>query len=556
MHRILKQTVELSIGQHTDALAVQDRISQACQGGGLLALDRVFDRLAGDRVVRVARMELDLGEIRGDDWLAEFVHRLAVCAERTLAESVPGAVVDGRIPMDDRRPGFAESISERSQEQAWFDALAAFLRRGRVPWWSDLAVDQAWVRNACARLTSAGRRDLIDLVARHPRALRRLVIHLQAQQVEGLLGDGLPPGLAGRLAPALALIESHLALPSMRIWEWRAAYWEPLFRFLQAGQHQLEPATVVRHWYANWEALLPHAAETLPETIEGAVPVLDLPRGWRQAFREVLRRAVAADRSATLPQRTDPAPGFDGADPSAAGPRKAPASAGDGGSARPSPDGGRRRPLAEDSISALRASADRGAPARPPIDRSAAPLPPGTGPAREEADEVEGEALYVTGAGMVLLHPFLGELFHHLGLVDQGEFVDEDARQVAVQVLGYLAFGSEGRGEAELTLAKLLCGMPLDEVAMPVELSTGAIEGADELLAAVLKHWAALKTSSAAWLREQFFLRTGKLQQVDAGWKLVVESRAQDVLLAKLPWGVGVIALPWRENLLHVSWGD
>jgi hypothetical protein len=178
------------------------------------------------------------------------------------------------------------------------------------------------------------------------------------------------------------------------------------------------------------------------------------------------------------------------------------------------------------------------------------------GSSSEEANDVEVEALYVTGAGMVLLHPFLGELFHHLGLVDQGQFVDEDARQVAVQVLGYMAFGSEGRAEAELTLAKLLCGMPLDEVAMPVKLSASAIQGADELLSAVLTHWAALKTSSAQWVREQFFLRTGKLQQVDAGWKLVVESRAQDVLLAKLPWGVGVIALPWLETLLHVSWGD
>ena len=171
-----------------------------------------------------------------------------------------------------------------------------------------------------------------------------------------------------------------------------------------------------------------------------------------------------------------------------------------------------------------------------------------------EPDAVEG--LYVTGTGMVLLHPFLGELFTHLGLVDEGRFVDEDARQVAVQVLGYLAFGSEGRVEEVLILAKLLCGMPLDEVLLPVNLSAAALEGADELLAAVLKHWAALKTSSVPWLREQFILRTGKLQQVDAGWKLVVENRAQDVLLAKLPWGFGVISLPWMDDMLHVSWGE
>jgi hypothetical protein len=168
----------------------------------------------------------------------------------------------------------------------------------------------------------------------------------------------------------------------------------------------------------------------------------------------------------------------------------------------------------------------------------------------------EGAALYVTGTGMVLLHPFLGELFRHLGLVGEGQFVDADAQQIAVHVLGYLAFGSEDCVEAELTLAKLLCGMPLDEVLLPVELSEAALEAADGLLVAVLKHWSALRTSSVPWLREQFILRAGKLQQVDAGWKLMVESRAQDVLLSKLPWGFGVISLPWLDSMLHVSWGD
>ncbi len=50
--------------------------------------------------------------------------------------------------------------------------------------------------------------------------------------------------------------------------------------------------------------------------------------------------------------------------------------------------------------------------------------------------------------------------------------------------------------------------------------------------------------------------RTGRLQQVDGGWRLLVEGRAQDVLLSRLPWGFGVISLPWLDTMLYVSWGD
>jgi hypothetical protein len=162
----------------------------------------------------------------------------------------------------------------------------------------------------------------------------------------------------------------------------------------------------------------------------------------------------------------------------------------------------------------------------------------------------------VSGAGVVLLHPFLAELFTRLGLIEDGRFVEEDARHRAVHLLGYLAFGTSRAQESDLVLAKLLCGMPFDAVLVPVHLAAGDIEAADALLAAVMTHWAALKTASAPWLREQFFLRDGKLHLVDAGWRLLVETRAQDVLLGRLPWGIGVVALPWLEGVLHVSWRD
>ncbi len=553
MHRILNQTVELSIVRHADAVMVQDRISRECQGGGLLELGRVFDRLAGDKVIRVGRMELDLGEIAGDDWLAEFLQRLAECAESTLVQATAGSVAGSMSSAGDGQVGFAESLSERSQAQERFEALATLLRSGRLPWWSDLVVEESWVRGECAMLTTADKRSLIGLAAGHPRALQRLVIHLRAQEVGQLLGDSLPPSLAGRLATAIERLESHLGLPSMRISEWRAAYWRPFFGFVQAGPAKLEPESVVRGWFSSLEELLPRSVEKLQGRLDTSASALGLPGEWQQAFGKMLRRATA-DRL-RIGRRAEQAPELTGGEkPPGAGSTQAPTSADRRAEQAPEPAGGEKPPAAGPAEAP--ASAGRGAPGGPPAGGGIARQLAEDSFSLAEPDDFAVEELYVTGAGMVLLHPFLGELFTHLGLVDEGQFVDEDARHVAVHVLGYMAFGSEERVEAELTLAKLLCGMALDEVLLPVNLSAAAFEKADELLAAVLKHWATLKTSSVQWLREQFILRTGKLRQVDAGWKLVVESRAQDVLIPKLPWGFGVISLPWLDTMLHVSWGD
>ena len=76
------------------------------------------------------------------------------------------------------------------------------------------------------------------------------------------------------------------------------------------------------------------------------------------------------------------------------------------------------------------------------------------------------------------------------------------------------------------------------------------------MLAALLRHWSALHSSSPQWLREQFFLRPAKLETVDGGVRLTVERRAQDVLLARLPWGIGVVALPWLAHRIFVHWVD
>jgi hypothetical protein len=181
-------------------------------------------------------------------------------------------------------------------------------------------------------------------------------------------------------------------------------------------------------------------------------------------------------------------------------------------------------------------------------------------PARQRPAErpldTEEEIVPVSGAGAVLLHPFLPELFSRTGLWAEGAFPALESRHLAVRLLGYLIFGDAETDEADLILAKTLCAMPWAEPLLPDPPEAEAIEAADVLLAAVLRHWTALRSSSTDWLRAQFLLRGGHLRPRDEGWTLTAETRAQDVLLGKLPWGFGVVMLPWMPTPLTVRWRD
>lgn len=174
-------------------------------------------------------------------------------------------------------------------------------------------------------------------------------------------------------------------------------------------------------------------------------------------------------------------------------------------------------------------------------------------PAHPAADD---EAIFLPCAGVVLLHPFLETLFRERGLLDGIEFRDAAARSHAVRLIGLLGFGVPDLPEYELVIGKQLCGHPLDDPLAPGVLEPADVSACDELMAAVLGHWKALRSSSAPWLRSQFLLREGKLESVDGGCRLTVERRAQDVLLAQLPWGFGVIGLSWMQDRIFVRWLD
>ena len=168
--------------------------------------------------------------------------------------------------------------------------------------------------------------------------------------------------------------------------------------------------------------------------------------------------------------------------------------------------------------------------------------------------ETSGE-IYIFNAGLIILHPFLLELFKTLDLYNNNAWRDETSGHTAMQVLEYMVTGSDECPEFNLSLNKILCGMKPGEAMKPVlPLSLEIKAECDIMLQAVVQHWSALKNSSVEALRETYLQRFGKLTAIDHGWSLQVEPKAVDVLLGRLPWGIGAIHLPRMKTMLFTEW--
>lgn len=165
------------------------------------------------------------------------------------------------------------------------------------------------------------------------------------------------------------------------------------------------------------------------------------------------------------------------------------------------------------------------------------------------------EGVYVNNAGIVLLHPFLVRFFENLNLYENGSFTRKNSIHKAIKLLAYLCTGSEDSLEHECLLFKHLLGIPWHEVIdLEFQLSEKEKNQAEMLLNSVLEHWKALKSSSSEALQETFIQREAKLWKDQTGWQLHIEQKAQDILLQQLPWGIGMIKLPWMKDMLIVNW--
>lgn len=171
--------------------------------------------------------------------------------------------------------------------------------------------------------------------------------------------------------------------------------------------------------------------------------------------------------------------------------------------------------------------------------------------------------LYSLDGGLILLWPFISTLYSTLKLTEEqkkGEgaievhFVDEICQAKAFSLLLYMLGETEDAGF--YGVINILVGYEIDSIVeMPIALTELEKEEANRLLRSVIKHWEALRSMPIQSFQTLFLQRKVECRETDTGYHMVVEHQTIDILLQKLPWGLGIINMPWfGGKLLSVDW--
>ena len=166
------------------------------------------------------------------------------------------------------------------------------------------------------------------------------------------------------------------------------------------------------------------------------------------------------------------------------------------------------------------------------------------------------DIIYISNAGLILVHPFLRRLFTILGFTEKNQFINTEVQYRAVHVLQYLVNKQLESDEPSLVLNKIMCGLDLeDPVPTDIVLSEEEKDICDKMLLGLIRQWAILKGVTPDSLRAAFFIRNGRLRYEFEHWELIVEKKGIDVLLDHLPWSISAIQLHWMKDVIHIIWG-
>jgi len=172
---------------------------------------------------------------------------------------------------------------------------------------------------------------------------------------------------------------------------------------------------------------------------------------------------------------------------------------------------------------------------------------------KEDMNDSSPKTYYVQNAGLVIVHPYISRFFQNCGLLnDNNTFLD---REMAAHALHYLATKKEQQLENDMVFEKFICGIPIAEsINRHIQLSEDIKNQAEELLKSIIENWDALGNASIDLLRQEFLQRVGKLSFNEDNPKIIIERKTQDILVDKLPWGIGLFKLSWFDKLIFIDW--
>lgn len=169
--------------------------------------------------------------------------------------------------------------------------------------------------------------------------------------------------------------------------------------------------------------------------------------------------------------------------------------------------------------------------------------------------ELSPDEYYITNAGIVILYPFIENLFNKLGYLKDDFFISAEKSTRGIYVLQCCVDKKYLYDEQELILNKVICGVGINyPLPKNIELTEFEVSETDKMITAAISHWSKIKNTSVEGFKESFILRDGKLTDEENCWKLLVERKSFDILLDSIPWTFSSIKLPWMIKPIKVEW--
>lgn len=557
---VQRLTLDLSIPDLTPAWDIQNRLSQLCN----VRLGRIMDRVIHDvaqtgRHLRIDRMEIDLKELSSHRMEEEFQEKFEQEFSELLKQHISEALLKEswkeEIPNRPdrtflRHPGSAplpEKNHFLSHDDHWMAVLQFFLETGTLPWFAK-RLQAETLEITITRLVDEQpdkTRPFFQNQLKKSTSRRRFILQFEWNLLKKIIL------LVATRKPLFMSEDLDYYLEAI-------AKTAPLF-FSRTSVGEL-----------FWEAAVETAMEGTPgekffeklllKTVHGLSPdgISQKIRIFNAIEREVVS-ASAKDKvlqrrllSPFSPVRKNIPPDVGAGGDAEFLEREAPAS-------RPNSNKRLTHPGPAEDKHLYKTRAEELHPMDPVPGSN--PFSPG----KKDRLQVIGEttelhepaldSIYVENAGLVIIWPYLDRLFETIGFTKEGRFLTEAQRAKAVLLLQYMASGEEAVPEFYLPLNKLLCGWDLTTpIQKKITIPDQARQESQILIKTLIKHWAALKSTSPKTFQTSFIQRKGILEKIDRNWRLRVERKPYDMLLERLPWSISMIRLSWMTTILQVEW--
>lgn len=523
-HVIRKQIIELRLQKNLNAFRLQHKISQDYWDTVCPALSDIFDSYTHqNEVINLDKLEIDLGVINNksiyeSSWVQNISEKISQALRSQLLHT-----------------GRTVNANRKSLNLNIFQQWLFYIEHGYFPW-NTTTIDQNWEKSIIKTLESNPVEGVLffNLIKRSPQLVLRIVMQHNPWFLSKLVElisskeQSKLVGLVENISKQFKQVES-LQSPFSRNIERSAniEIWNLIIRASLENPMYVSPVQFLNAMLIGGKALI--TPEQLPDEMGfGLSPILnDIEILLRQL--EIFMPNSDASEVA-LQQLKSQHADF----------QKQLRKKGKSPNGEPANPQGHSRNLMQNFETSL-GNIDK------LIDNDL----------EEQSyfEIIDKDGIFVSNAGVVLLHPFLTAFYGYIDLMEGSDFHSLEQRQKAVVLLYYMVTGDTLAPEFELTIFKLLCAYPAN---LPIDtisnFSEQEISECETLLSTVIERWEVLKGSSLDALREDFLQRGGHLYRKNDRICLRIEQRSIDVLLDYIPWTLSMIKLPWMKELLYVEW--